>query len=603
VQRADLPDVAEFAALGAKKRRVLLALLGNVILLVLMVGGPWLRGYLRTRALWRDFARYSACLYGGSPNLEPGLGLPRGSEAHFAARVFERAPDWPERCAPQLAALTPDEPIFLLPSVKRAEMDVRAAIALLKNELKALAVRVPGERLSTRPLRALEHLRAALSQHALAAGALEVPAADAFRRAPGRGLPIPTRVPLYASSDARVSLWGADSDFHALAVDRNGVSYVRVAGGALEQARLPRPKLLEAFLPGPARGLFVWAMPRARCRERSAGCAHKTIGLAPLQLPLSALPEPRWFGAHPAGRIDRSVWAGQARILVAAEAAQRQIEVRELLLPETAATPSADLPPLPAAQVWRATTHGDPWIVELRGEPWVLVARTAEHATELVRLIPSGAQVLAQLPAGKSAWLVGSSCNGGASFSFGSDSALLVGAIAPDGQISLHAPLPLALHDVVHDNDSAHDRVRNVCSAHERLFALARDPKDNLLAISCQHDVAACQSRAIASGVHTFSALAFDDRVLVAYAGSKNLAQLRLQTLDAGGETRVAERVPSPCWAPSGGMCGTPLLEQVGARILLGAREGTDLMVLESADRGASWEPLRGLKRNESQGL
>ena len=89
MQRADLPDVADFAAVQAKKRRFLLALLGNLILLVVMVGGPWLRGYLRARESWRQFGRFTACLYGGTPSPEPGLGLPRGSEAHFAARVFE----------------------------------------------------------------------------------------------------------------------------------------------------------------------------------------------------------------------------------------------------------------------------------------------------------------------------------------------------------------------------------------------------------------------------------------------------------------------------------------------------------------------------------
>ena len=87
VQRADLPDVAAFAELQAKKRRVLLTLLGNLVLLVLMVGGPWLRGYLRARDSWQAFGRYTACLYGGSPSPEPGLGLPLGSEAYFADLV------------------------------------------------------------------------------------------------------------------------------------------------------------------------------------------------------------------------------------------------------------------------------------------------------------------------------------------------------------------------------------------------------------------------------------------------------------------------------------------------------------------------------------
>jgi hypothetical protein len=606
VQRADLPDVADFAQLQAKKRRFLLALLGNLILLVVMVGGPWLRGYLRARDSWGRFARFTACLYGGTPSPEPGLGLPRGSEAYFAARVFDHAADWPERCNPALAALRPDQPIFLLPGVKRAEADVGAAAALVQNELKSLAVRVPGERLSTRPLRALEHLRSALSRQALEAGVLHVPDAEAFRRAPRGGLPIPTRVPIYASSDARIAAWGADSDFHALAIDHTGVSYVRVGGGGLEQARLPRPKLLEGFLPGHEQGWLVWAMPRARCRERAAGCSQKTIGLAPLTLPLGALPAPRWFGAHPAGRVDRSVWVRGARALVAAELPDRQLEVRELQLPAADATleSAGDLPPLPAAVTWRGTTPGDPWIVEIGGEPWVLAVRGGEQATELVRLTPEGVQVLAQQPPGAGAWLVGTACASGVSFGFGNRSALVLGGIGPDGKLALHPALPLALEQVVHDGDAAHDRVRSVCSRKDGLFALARDAKDNLLAVSCAADpAAACQSRVVAGGVQTFAALALEGQVLVSYAGAKNLAQLRVQTLAPDGASRGPERAPAPCWAPAGGLCGTPLLEQVGSRVLLGAREGTDLMVLESADQGASWQPLRGLKRNDSQAL
>jgi hypothetical protein len=83
----------------------------------------------------------------------------------------------------------------------------------------------------------------------------------------------------------------------------------------------------------------------------------------------------------------------------------------------------------------------------------------------------------------------------------------------------------------------------------------------------------------------------------VAFAGAKNTAQIRLQTLDVRGQLLGTERVPAACWAPRGGLCGTPTLQRVGQRLLLGAREGTDLMLLESADLGESWEPLRGLKR------
>src|SRR5262249_30250778 len=149
----------------------------------------------------------------------------------------------------------------------------------------------------------------------------------------------------------------------------------------------------------------------------------------------------------------------------------------------------------------------------------VLVARASQkpasaaaspadgETTELVRLTPEGAQVLAQLPAGHGAWLTGSACGDGVALSFGGDSAAMIGSIAADGTFSLHASLPLALGDVVHDGDAAHDRVRHVCTGAGRSFVLARDAKDNLLAVTCQRDLPECQKHVVASGVQTFAAL------------------------------------------------------------------------------------------------
>ena len=595
---ADSPEAADFAALHAKKRRYLFALFGNVVLLVVMVGGPFLRGYLRTRSMWRQFGSFAACVYGGTPSEVPALGLPNGSEAHFAARVLQRAPGWPESCQKLLAELTPDQPIFLLPSVKVAEGDIRAAAKLVHNELSALGVRVPGERLSTRPLRAIEHLRAALSRHATTAGVLNVPESDAFVLKPGAGLPIATRVPLYASSEARISVWGTDSDFHALAVDMTGVSSVRVWGGGMRQERFPRPRLLEAFLPGVQGGLFVWAMPRARCREKEGGCAHKAMGVAALQLPLDKLPRPRWLGAHPAGRIDRSVWQGPDGLLVVAEGKEQQREVRELPLPEADLADPSEMPPLAPRGVWPHAAAGDALLLELAGQPNALFVEARPEGTELVRVTHERVQSQATLPAGAEPWLVSTACRGDFSLTFGNDKTLALASLAADGALYVWPAQPIGMHKVVDERDPAHDRVRNLCVPRGRAFAVLRDDKEGLIALECDRESKVCRSHTIANGVYSFAAITVGERILVAYAGARNMAQLRVQTLDARGQTRLAERIPAACWAPSGGLCGTPLLERVGSRLLLGAREGTDMLMLESPDDGASWEPLRGLKKN-----
>lgn len=596
------------AQAAAKKRRFLWALFGNVALLVVMLGGPFLRGIFRAHQAWRDFAAFGACAYGGVALPEAGLGVPIGSEAHFAARLVKPERGWPDRCVEKLHKILEDQPIFLLPSVKVAENDVRAAAALVERELTAVLVRVPGERMSMRPIRAIEQLRGTLSRHALTAGVIDVPSADAFRLEPQRGLPIPTRVPIYASTDARISLWGADNELTALAIDGNGVSYVHVAQGSMSQTRLTRPKLLEAFLPGEGGGLFVWAMPRSRCRERKEGCANKTLGVGPFVAPLSQLPLPRFFGAHPAGRIDRNVWSSGARLLVVAELSEGRRALREFALPsEPVDQATSELPPLPPVHSGSALSADDSWLFTLGGEPTLLLATRSESGSELVRAGDDGPLPLTQIEgAAKSAWLDGTPCVDGAALAFGTEHELVIARLSQAGELTRWPALPIGLIDVVHDRDPNHDRVQNLCMKDGHALTLVRTSDDRLLALGCAAGAARCDVVTVASSVVSFTALGLEpelkkhakERALVAYAGSKNLAQVQLRELDLHGALRGEPRTVSACWAPLGGLCGAPLLDRVGARILLGAREGTDLLMLESPDEGATWEPLRGLKKH-----
>jgi hypothetical protein len=605
------PELVELTRAAAKKRRLLWALLGNVVMLVVLLGGPFVRGILRAHDAIRDFGAFGVCMYGGTPlseGAEAGLGVPIGSEAHFAARLIQREKGWPDRCLEILHETLADQPIFLLPSVKVAEGDVRAAVELVERELTAVLVRVPGERMSTRPLRAIEHLRAALSRHALTAGVIDVPSADAFRLEAAHGLPIPTRVPLYASTDARVSLWGADSELSALSVDTTGVSYVHVGAGSMAQLRLPRPKLLEGFLPTETGGVFLWAMPRTRCRERKEGCANKAMGVGQFSPPLSELPLPRWLGAHPAGRLERSVWARGTRVLVIAEAAEQRRELREFALSsEPVDKATSELPPLQAVSRSGPLASDDAWLSSLAGEPLLLAVSRVEERTELLRLTDDGLQKLADLPgAADSAWLSGRSCADGAALSYGNEHALVAARLSNEGVLTTWPAFAIGLRDVIHDREPGYDRVKNLCLPDGGALLLLRDGDDQLHALACAKDGAPCRENLLAKQVRSVAELLLEPelkknakpRVLVAYAGAKNLAQIQLRELDLSGASRGEPRIVSACWAPLGGLCGTPLLDRVGSRVLLGAREATDLLMLESPDEGAHWEPLRGLKKH-----
>ncbi|HEX5658498.1 MAG TPA: hypothetical protein VFX59_14950, partial [Polyangiales bacterium] len=377
-------EALDLRALKGNKKRWLTIVGGNAALLFVMVGIPWLRGYLRSRELWHSYAAYGACLFGGTESPDPGLGLPPGHEAYFATRAV-REPGWSQKCDGKLSAMALPEATFVLPSVKVAEMDLRAAVKLLRSELLPLAARAPGTRLSVRPLRAFERLRAGLANHTRASGAVEVPEGPAFTMASSTPvLATPTRFPLYAGAHALLSLWGTDSELHAIATDHTGISYVHVQGGALTQSRVTRPKLLEAALPRAKPESFVWAMGRARCAEREHGCADKALGIAHVPLPVESIPTPRWLGGHPSGRIDRSMWRDEARVIVAAATSQGNTELREFTLDrESEASAQADTPPLAPAKSWPVRAPGDPLLLPRAGGPRVLMAARSDAAMTL----------------------------------------------------------------------------------------------------------------------------------------------------------------------------------------------------------------------------
>jgi hypothetical protein len=582
-------------ALHGNKKRWLTIVGGNVALLVVMVGIPWFRGYLRSRELWHAYAVYGACLFGGAPNAEPGLGLPAGHEAYFATRAV-REPGWAQRCDAKLQALALPEATFILPSVKVAEMDLRAAVKLLHNELLPLAARAPGTRFSVRPLRAFERLRAGLANHTRASGAVEVPEGAAFTIPSSVSvLPTPARFPLYAGAHALLSLWGTDSELNALATDHTGISYVRVEGGQLTQNRVTRPKLLEAALPRARPESFVWAMARARCAERERGCADKALGIARVALPVESIPTPRWLGAHPSGRLDRSMWRDDARVIVAAATSQGSTELREFTLDrESEASAQPDMPPLAATKTWPVRAPGDPLLLARAGGPRVLMVARSEDEMTLSELTPDALTPITSLAGAGAPWLV--ACQDGESIqlAFGHEHALVVRQ--NEAQFE---PLAVELASVVDLQDAAYDRVRPVCGAGATLRTLVHEKGGRLALVSCTPGEAKCKSEPVASDVHGFAALVHNERLIVAYSGAGESSQVRVRSMSLVQPDAAEEQIPAVCWSDARGLCSMPTLALVGERVLLGAREGTDLRVLESGDAGLTWVPMKGLARKD----
>jgi hypothetical protein len=594
-------DDLEGADLHAGKRRLLVIIGGNFMLFAVMIGLPWLRGYLRTRALWQAFGAYGACLFGGEVATDPGLGVPIGYESYFATRALSE-PGWSAQCDDELAALAPSDAMFLMPSVKVAENDLRAAVKLVRSELSPLSARAPGTRLSSRPLRAIERLRAGLANHTTATGAVAVPEGDAFVLPKAfRVLPTPTRLPLYAGANALVSLWGSDAELSALATDQTGVSYVHIRGGQLEQTRVPRPKLLEAAVPRGEPTTLVWAMPAARCLERAGGCADKALGLASVSVPIGELPLPRWLGAHPNGRIDRSLWRSDDRVVIAAQTADKTNEVREFALAREAVV-SADMPPLAPSKRWPGATAGEPLLLTLEGEPVALLASTGEQKATLSRLTPELAAPLLELPGDGKAWVTGCARASSLWLAFGHEHGLVLAELARDGSVTRHEAVSVELHDVLAERDAARDRVVPLCGvagSEGKLRAVVHDRRDRLLLVSCTAEAAACKVESMAASVRSFAVLARGERLIVAYAGDGENSQIRVRSVALAAPQNAEERVPAVCWSDAKGLCGAPVLARLGERAILAAREGTDMRVLESADEGLTWLPLKGLGKRD----
>ncbi|MET0344425.1 MAG: hypothetical protein ABW252_25655 [Polyangiales bacterium] len=588
-------DELPSAAMHAGKRRWLVVVGGNVALLVVMLGVPWLRGHLRTRALLRAFASYGACLFDGRPRDDPGLGMPPGHEARFATRV-EREPGFASRCDTALSALAPEPAIFILPGLKVAEGDLRAAAALVREQLATLATRTPGEALSIKPLAAIERLRAGLANHALASGRLEAPDAEAFRLSQARDLPTPTRLPLATGAGAALALWGSDAELHALAIDRAGISYAQLRAGKIEQTRTPRPKLLEASVPAGVPSAFVWAMPKSRCDARQGGCADKALGVAGIRLPIAETPAPRWLGAHPGGRPDRSVLRGEDGVRVAAMRADGDVELRTFTLAPGHDPASADLPPLAAAAIAPVHAPGDPLLLLSAGRPRLLLAQRDGDAARVVELTDSDVQLRARLEGAGTPWLVG--CDDGAELglAFGHENALVLAALRGD-EVVAFPPVEVALRDVIDEADPARDRVVRLCVGPARALALALDRRGKLLRVQCLAGAERCEVAPVAAQVRTFAARVQGGRLVVAYASGAEAAQIRVRSDALDGQGESESSVPATCWSDARGMCGPPSLAEAGRRLLLAAREGADLRVLESADGGRTFSPLAGLSR------
>jgi hypothetical protein len=617
---ADLEE-EDFRALSRdalRRRRLwLLGIVGNALVALVLVGGPYWRGRERAFEARRDFAALCACLWNAEIAPSPGLTLPPVDLPAYADAAAD--PEWPSRCVARAEALAPEAAFWLFPDTRAAEDDLRRAGAMVARELRDASSAVdPGASVPMRPRLAVLRLAAAIGVLAREADAsldLDAPAI----LLPEARTASPERVPLRAMSDALVEMRPWAEGVELLALDARGVSWTRVGGGQVDHRRLRRPALVSGVTrDAHARPWLIWSTPEARCA--ATGCARQALGVAPLDDATVVTPRPSWLAAHP-WRGPRSVAIGDDAIWVLALTDDSGAELRRFSIPSanaeaasaeaaSAEAPSADDTNAEApradgtnAEAPRAddTSAEAPSADDTNAEAASADAANADANAEdaprraalAVRLGVDGAAVVdaGRVTFPRAGELV--EWHEGDERSFGGGAVERQGAIrvVRDG----------ATRVLVHDDgrrarlDDTPDGALRAVADRLVIGAVVLDRERRVHAIRC---APACDGwREIGRGVRAFEAAALGGAILIATVQRARGAQV-VRRLDdelgppvrPGACFREGELVAEPT-----GMCGPPLMVAAEDRVIVGARDGEDVLVVESRD-GRTFEPLRGLR-------
>ncbi len=593
----------------------------NLLLAGLLLGIPYARGRRIAREERAAFARFVSCLLGGSAAPAPGIGLPLGDRDHFASNVLFAPSRWPLICRGPLRELAPEDAVFLWPSVKQAGADLRAVVKLVDDELVTLhrARREGTGRVPQRALVALAKLQAVLTLMAKATDVTDELDNDAVRFAGPLPLATPARLPLLAAESAMLDVNSSGGALEAFALDSRGISWLRLDAGKIDRDRVKRTGLVRAVVRSDGEPYVVWATSPSRCKEREDHCAARATGIARYSKGAGALPTPRWLGGHPAGRADRvlRIAASGAVDMLALADAEGHLDQRHYQLDLQAATPE-NAPPLAATASIRvaddAAVSSNARFVDVQPRAVAFVATGDGEAAAHV-VWPNAEHTAIALPSisgtGGETWLT--ACDAGSAhwLGYGSASAFRIARLESSGDPIAIAPMTVATSEpqnaqierAIDGDNPALDRVRLVCDA-DRAWLFYLDNAGALQLSACGVDGQCRPSRVLAQRVVTFSALLLPTETrdaastggLLAFSRLPPAREIRLLRLDGSGAPLGEALTPAACWDPFGGLCGVPNLVRDGARVVLTARDGQDLLAIESEDGGAHFETLQGLK-------
>lgn len=649
-------ELAELAGSFRQRRGPLTAIvIANLVLAGVALGVPGYRGRLVAREAQSQFSAFAACLFDGTAQDTGGLGLPPGTDDRFAARVLHADAGWPASCERHLRAIPPPDAIFLFPSIKRTAADVRAVVAMLEQEFEALSVlreRGIGQ-VPERPLLLVEKLRATLMLLAEAAGTDGAVKQSAITLRGQPGVHTPARLPIMGRPGGSLSLWGMPNGIEVVATDRIGISWLSLDDGDIDRRRARRSGLVRGVVVQDQTPYVLWATPERRCQEREDRCARRATGFAPFDRGSDTLPEPLWLAGHPHERIDRGLWVRDREVVMLVRGhAGEQAEVRRFALPrfELSEVTLDTQKPVAGERVIAPPESGvvaDALLLDGRPARALFMQRDVTGAiTTTLKQEGGGPSQVLPAVAGPDAWsLLAAPCEGGAgvAFAYGTGSQVRVAflpapaatleadprapggsarepeapklgsPISAPGGASLAAsagteqapsapkpgvlpeaqvtpPLETALLPVLDRDIADLDRARLLCDGKSTTL-LYLDSDHRLWSRTCTHAGQCGEPRQKASRVRYFDALLHKGGPVYALSGDKTAQQIRVLA-----ETGKKPVVPAPCWDPRRGLCAVPRLVSDGDRLILAARDGSDLLTMESPDGGKSWKPMSGVQ-------
>jgi hypothetical protein len=580
----------ETQAFRPSARPFVTALVANLALAVLLLGLPYVRGRDRARESARGVVELSACLLDGVPREELGLALPIGERERFAT-LFERGPeDWPARCAAILPRIDHAPATFILPTPKAAELDLHGALESMGEALLDLAsARAQGTAaVPERPLEVLGQLRG-LAASLLTANdlAIDPTVVGIDLRPSDASLPVASRVPVRTGAGFLHVEAGALPALRVVAADGLGVAEVEVTEPA-EPAGAARLTLLQLRRPGGARGVVVgeddawlaWTTAATTCDADPRHCAMRATGLGRLSEGSRVMRPEHWLAAHPAGPTDRAIHVAGERFTVMARTPDGGVEARvfprgePLPAPEPSG-PDAAVEPTRAIGA-RAIGAALDWVV---GEGTVGALVESPTGRE-VRSVLVGADPASDVvvPVAATAEILVGCDRFVVAIAAGGFEVVLAGAVWARGGIEARAPLRGPSPEV--------DSVRVACGE-DRVAVGALDARGGLVVHVCTQG--GCASHAWPrGGVGAFDVAVVGDDVWC-LSSSEGSPQVRASRVPVSGTPPVV----AACWDSHTGVCGPARFATGEGRLVLTAREGSDVLALALGPNG--FEGLRGL--------